>query len=286
MAWTEQDDFIAFSFGDFNTENYNNGSKSFIRTSDGDRYNQHLTPQLKDKTAEVPGSDGQYYFGTDYGPKVFDISFAFYGLTKAEIQGIKKHFSGKEIKELRFAEESDRCYMAKVTSQPQIKALAFGDGDNEIYNGEGSVQFTAYWPYAKSATVSKTINFTVQTGEGKDSNTAITTTLCGTNALSNQGDIPTWFEFSSTNDVNISKIELYSSGQGGEEFGTVCCTIEGTNITYWSSKTGIVKSGDNIITYTGDGLFKVDVNKSHSIKIYHKNNTNSTFTFQYNHWYY
>ena len=242
MAWTEQDDFIAFSFGEFNTENYNNGGKSFIRTSDGDRYNQHLTPQLKDKTAEVPGGDGQYYFGTDYGPKVFDISFAFQGLTKEEIQGIKKHFSGKEIKELRFSEdidrryieegsgyrieEIDRCYMAKVTNQPQIKALAFGDGDNEIYNGEGSVQFTAYWPYAKSATVSKTIGFAVQTGEGKDSNTAITTHLSGTNALSNEGDIPTWFEFSSTNDVNISKIELYQSGQGGEEFGTVCFTIE------------------------------------------------------------
>jgi hypothetical protein len=53
-------DFLAFSF---------NGKHSWddfgiYRVSDGNRYNENLSPTLTDKTAEVPGGDGMYYFGT------------------------------------------------------------------------------------------------------------------------------------------------------------------------------------------------------------------------------
>ena len=141
--------FIAFSFGDFNTSDYNVGEKSFVRTSDGDRYNESLAPDMMDKTAEVPGGDGMYFFGTNHRSKLFDISFAFENLTKADIRALKKAFSGKDIKELCFSEQSDKVYMAKVTGQPSIKTLAFDDGDEEVYKGEGSVSFTAFWPYAR-----------------------------------------------------------------------------------------------------------------------------------------
>jgi hypothetical protein len=36
------------------------------RTSDGSRYNHNLIPQLNDKTADVPGGHGQYYFSSTY----------------------------------------------------------------------------------------------------------------------------------------------------------------------------------------------------------------------------
>jgi hypothetical protein len=52
-AWTEGNDFIAFAFGDFDSK-----AKGIIRTSDGDRYNANLSPQLQDKTADIPGADG------------------------------------------------------------------------------------------------------------------------------------------------------------------------------------------------------------------------------------
>jgi hypothetical protein len=53
-------DFLAFSF---------NGQHSWddfgiYRVVDGDRYNENLSPTLIDKTAEVPGGDGMYFFGT------------------------------------------------------------------------------------------------------------------------------------------------------------------------------------------------------------------------------
>jgi hypothetical protein len=71
-------DFLAFSF---------NGKHSWddfhiYRTSDGDRYNENLTPTLTDKTAEVPGGDGMYYFGTTHKQRDFNISFAFDSLTE------------------------------------------------------------------------------------------------------------------------------------------------------------------------------------------------------------
>jgi hypothetical protein len=162
LNWTKDDDFITFAFGDFNSKSFgqvidNNGkittpASYIIRTSDSDRYNIHLAPPMQDKTADVPGGDGQYYFGTTHKPKVFDISFAFDNLTKSQIQNLKQAFNGKEMRELAFAEDctytttgdvttiSDyRVYMAKVTSQPNIKALCFVENGVEVYKGEGSV---------------------------------------------------------------------------------------------------------------------------------------------------
>ena len=67
-------DYIAFSF---------NGKHSFedfgiYRTSDSNSgYNETLTRTMTDKTAEVPGMDGQYYFGTQQKNKTFTVKFAF-----------------------------------------------------------------------------------------------------------------------------------------------------------------------------------------------------------------
>ena len=65
-------DFIAFTFK--NKHSYEDFG--IIRTSDGDRYNFNLAPTMTDKTAEVPGGDGMYYFGTHHKQKDFNISFA------------------------------------------------------------------------------------------------------------------------------------------------------------------------------------------------------------------
>lgn len=255
MAWTEQDDFIAFSFGNFDTSTYNTGSKSFIRTSDGDRYNQHLSPQLNDKTADVPGGDGMYFFGTTHKSKVFDVSFAFQGLTRSNINDIKKAFDGKEIKELCFAEESNRVYMAKVTSQPSIKMLAFGDGANETYNGEGTVQFTAYWPYARSKTLLSD----------------------GTNL----GDLPAPFivnhngNFTADRTFKVGTLEITIKKED----------VEGlTNFT-WDSKSGMVsaeKNGTRIpIPYTGNSLGAIPIGGVSSTNI-----SLNSGTLSYYYWYY
>jgi hypothetical protein len=36
------------------------------RVNNGSRYSHNILPQLQEKTAEVPGMDGVYYFGSNY----------------------------------------------------------------------------------------------------------------------------------------------------------------------------------------------------------------------------
>jgi hypothetical protein len=55
-------DFIGFTYnGKHSIDDF-----GIYRTSDGSRYNHNLIPQLNDKTADVPGGHGQYYFNSTY----------------------------------------------------------------------------------------------------------------------------------------------------------------------------------------------------------------------------
>jgi phage-related protein len=56
--------------------------------------------------------------------------------------------SGKDVGDLWFEEEPYKVYSAKVTGQPSIKVIPFDGTSEREYRGEGSIQFTAYWPYA------------------------------------------------------------------------------------------------------------------------------------------
>ena len=138
-------DFLAFSF---------NGKHSWddfhiYRTSDGDRYNENLTPTLADKTAEVPGGDGMYYFGTTHKQRDFNISFAFDGLTEVQLRELKKWLNGKEMGDLWFQEAPYKVWTAKPAGNSSIKYIPFDDENGQrVYKGEGTVQFVAYWPYA------------------------------------------------------------------------------------------------------------------------------------------
>ena len=43
----------------------------------------------QDKTLEVPGKDGKYYFGTTKKNKIFNISFAFEDLQETDLLNLK-----------------------------------------------------------------------------------------------------------------------------------------------------------------------------------------------------
>jgi predicted phage tail component-like protein len=153
-------DFLAFSF---------NGKHSWddfkiYRTSDGSRYNEPLTPTLQDITAEVPGGDGVYFFGTTHRQKNFDINFAFERMTEAQFREMKKWLNGKELGDLWFEEAPYKVYTAKVTGSAVIKTLCFEEDNQRVYKGEGSVTFTAYWPYAHTPDYIKTPEGTLLNG--------------------------------------------------------------------------------------------------------------------------
>jgi predicted phage tail component-like protein len=103
---------------------------------------------MTDKTAEVPGGDGQYYFGTTFKSRNFKVDFVFNDLNDTDIRNLKRLFSGDGLHDLIFDETPYKAWRAKVTGTPTLKYIPFDDGDSRIYKGEGSLTFTCYDPFA------------------------------------------------------------------------------------------------------------------------------------------
>ena len=154
-------DFLAFSFNGLHSWD----DFGIIRTSDGNRYNDNLMPTMQDKTAEVPGGDGMYYFGTTHKQKDFSISFAFDNMSETTYRRMKQWLNGKEIGDLWFSEAPYKVYTAKPTGTPNIKSLCFEIDGQRVYKGEGSIQFVAYWPYAHTPDYVGGYNFYMRHGQ-------------------------------------------------------------------------------------------------------------------------
>jgi predicted phage tail component-like protein len=140
-------DYIGFTY---------NGKHSIkdlkiYRTSSG-RYDDNITATMTDKTVDVPGGDGQYYFGTTFKNRTFTVAYAFDNLTESDIRLIKQTFSGDGIHELVFDERPYKAWSAKVTGTASMKHLCFEENGQRIYKGEGSITFTCYYPFAHSPT--------------------------------------------------------------------------------------------------------------------------------------
>ena len=123
------DPWIDFRYGSNYASDF-----GLLRTSDGKRYNDNLIPTLNDKTAEVPGGDGTYYFNSYYKQKQFNINFAYDHLTETQLRAVKNWLNGKEIKELEFDERPGRIYFAKVTGSPSFKYLPFETYEHDSNN--------------------------------------------------------------------------------------------------------------------------------------------------------
>ena len=99
MAIALKGDFIGFSFNEHRSE-----SLGIMRVSDGSRYNEDLVPTTQDKTVQVPGGDGFYYFGSDYTQRQFSINIAFDELTEKQFRELQQVFGTKELGKLIFDE--------------------------------------------------------------------------------------------------------------------------------------------------------------------------------------
>jgi phage-related protein len=54
-------DYIGFTYN-----NVHSSDLGIVRVNNGSRFEENLLPTIKDKTVEVPGRDGVYYFGSQY----------------------------------------------------------------------------------------------------------------------------------------------------------------------------------------------------------------------------
>ena len=138
-------DFIGFSFNGYHCiEDLN-----ILRVNGGSMYSENLTPQIQEKIGQHPGVEGAYLLDIQHKQRVFDVNIAFDSLTDEQLYKLKIVFAGKEMGELWFDEYPYKVWDAKVTGQPMLKVIPFGDEDGPtFYKGEGTIQFTAYYPYA------------------------------------------------------------------------------------------------------------------------------------------
>ena len=113
-------DFLGFSFGGVRSEEL-----GFVRVSGGDRYDEDLHSEVKDVTTEVPGMDGEYYFGSTYGTKTIDIDIAFDSMTEEQFRRMRKVFGTKRIQSLVFDERPYKKYLAKIESPIQLSYICF-----------------------------------------------------------------------------------------------------------------------------------------------------------------
>ena len=137
-------DYIGFKYN-----NIHSSELGIIRVSNGSRFEENLLPNMQDKTVQIPGSDGSYYFGSYYTSRQINLSFAFDGMTEQQLKRLKTLLGDKGIHPLIFDETPYKTYYAKVTGSNTIKFIPFSEGEtNRVYKGEGSIQFTCYQPYA------------------------------------------------------------------------------------------------------------------------------------------
>lgn len=120
-------DFTGFTFGDWHSTDPESGLVTVLRVSSGDRYDEELQPEIKDVTAEVPGLDGEYFFGSNYGPKKINIEIAFDSLTEEQFRQMRRVFGTKNIKQLIFDERPYKKYMAKIESPVELSYVCFDE---------------------------------------------------------------------------------------------------------------------------------------------------------------
>ena len=72
--------FVGFTYNGIHSSDL-----KIYRVSSGNRYDESITATMTDKTVDVPGGDGQYYFGTTFKNRTFKVDYAFDNLTKEEI---------------------------------------------------------------------------------------------------------------------------------------------------------------------------------------------------------
>jgi phage-related protein len=71
---------------------------------------------------------------------------------------------------LIFDEYPYKTYSAKVTGQASLKHIVFELEEGRVYRGEGTIQFTCYYPYAHSTHTDKMLGGVIGSAATKNLN--------------------------------------------------------------------------------------------------------------------
>jgi len=132
-------DFYGFSFCGHHSKDLH-----IVRTSDGSRYSENLSPNFQDVTAQVPGRDGTLYWDSFFTNKPFSIKFAFDSLSETDLHTLKTVFNPRAEGWLIFDEVPFKRYWSKVQGPAQISYVCFDENSARVYKGEGTITLICY----------------------------------------------------------------------------------------------------------------------------------------------
>ena len=114
-------------------------------------YQENMFASFEDKTVDVSGKEGVYYFGTEIKTKEMSVQLAFDHLTSENYRKIKEWLSPKVVAKLIFDERPYKYYWVKISSQPTFSYIPFEEeieGDKvHIFKGDLSISFISHSPY-------------------------------------------------------------------------------------------------------------------------------------------
>ena len=179
-------DFISFTYnGVHSTE------LGIVHVSTSDRYTDALLPTIQDKTVQVSGSDGTYFFGSYYTQRPITLNVAFDEVSESQIRLARKVLGDQLSHPLIFDEEPYKVYYAKVSGTPQYTYIPFSSP--RVYKGEGTFTFTCYEPFAHTPNSNKYLSqYTV--------------------GVSPSPSNPTWYKYNNKNEWNLSAGLLETQG--------------------------------------------------------------------------
>lgn len=191
-------DFLGFSFDGIHCSQL-----GITHVSSSDRYDEDLFPEVKDKTIEIPNNHGEYYYGSTYGTRSFEIDIAYDSITETQFRNIRRLFGTQKVCELIFDERPYKVYYAKIKDPIQMSYVCFDErekrvgttieegglryitdettsirkkeditpwvysGNKErIYKGEGSISLVCYQPFAHQLFKIKELYQQSGTGQG------------------------------------------------------------------------------------------------------------------------
>ena len=178
-------DFTGFSFDGIHSSQLN-----IVHVSSSDRYDEELFPEVKDKTIEIPNNHGEYYYGSTYGTRTFEIDIAYDAVTEEQFRNIRRLFGTRKICELIFDERPYKVYYAKIESPIEMSYICFDEEEyiwnteghknyipgsvdhkqytgnkRRIYKGEGTINLICYQPFAHQ--LFKILDLYRESGENK-----------------------------------------------------------------------------------------------------------------------
>jgi phage-related protein len=105
---------------------------------------------------------------------------------------------------LEFDEKENIKYSAKITGKTTLSYIPFGEGDETIYKGEGTIVFTCYNPFGRKERVENSFAQVLPTGSGY------------TVGIENNGDLETRPIFTVSSKGINSVLEIRRENEDGE----------------------------------------------------------------------